>query len=194
MQPLPDQASMNTPQDPAQIIVVPEWPTPGKRFLVERDGQQEIWLVKDNNGTIEFIDSSTQQTKFWIRLGRCLSFSYLQGPGASPHDFGAMGQPAYHTVPPDCKVWNGRTWSQTYAVQMPRLSNPCYYGPRRKATVEGTPGRRHVTSDSSVEITGPGVRGGYSTTQYRVIYSEEMQFFKELAPGYIGRRAAFSAS
>jgi len=66
MQPLPDQASMDTPQDPAQIIVVPEWPTPGKRYLVERDGQQEIWLVKDNNGTIEFIDSSTQQTKFSV--------------------------------------------------------------------------------------------------------------------------------
>ena len=106
MQPLPDQASMDAPQDPAQIIVLPEWPTPGKRYLVERDGQQEIWLVKDSNGTIEFIDPSTQQRKFWIKLGRCLSFSYLQGPRASPHDFGAVGQPAYHTAPPDCKVWD----------------------------------------------------------------------------------------
>jgi len=161
MQPLPDQASMDAPQDPAQIIVLPEWPTPGKRYLVERDGQQEIWLVKDSNGTIEFIDPSTQQRKFWIKLGRCLSFSYLQGPRASPHDFGAVGQPAYHTAPPDCKVWDGRTWTQTYAVQMPRLSQPCYYGARRKAKVEGTPGQRLVTSDSSVEITGPGVPGGY---------------------------------
>jgi len=40
-----------------------------------------------------------------------------------------------------------------------------------------------------VEITGPGVRGGYYATRSRVIYSEELQFFKELAPGYIGRRA-----
>lgn len=45
---------------------------------------------------------------FGSSFGRCLSFSYLQGPHASPHDFGAMGQPAYHTVPPDCNVWNGR--------------------------------------------------------------------------------------
>ena len=189
MQPLPDQASMDAPQDPAQIIVLPEWPTPGKRYLVERDGQQEIWLVKDSNGTIEFIDPSTQQRKFWIKLGRCLSFSYLQGPRASPHDFGAVGQPAYHTAPPDCKVWDGRTWTQTYAVQMPRLSQPCYYGARRKAKVEGTPGQRLVTSDSSVEITGPGVPGGYYPTRYRIVYSEDLRFFKELSPGYIGSKA-----
>jgi hypothetical protein len=189
LQPLPDQASMDAPKESAQIVVLPEWPTQGKRYLVERDGQQEIWLVKDDKGTIEFLDQATQQAKLWIRLGRCLSFSYLQGPRSSPHDFGAVGQPAFHTAPPDCKVWDGRTWTQTYAVQMPRLAQPCYYGARRKAKVEGTRGRRLVTSDSSVEITGPGVPGGYYATQYRIVYSEELQFFKELAPGYIGRRA-----
>src|SRR5262245_58753142 len=95
VRPLPDQASMDAPQDPTQVIVVPEWPTAGKRYLVERDGQQEIRLVKDNMGTIEFIGSATQQTKFWIKLGRCLSFSYLQGPGASPHDFGQWASPRF---------------------------------------------------------------------------------------------------
>lgn len=72
---LPDQASMDSPPDSGAIVVVPEGPTPGQRYLVERDGQDEIWFVKDNNGMVEFIDPSTQQTKFLIKLGRCLSFS-----------------------------------------------------------------------------------------------------------------------
>ncbi len=190
MQPLPDQASMDAPQDPAQIIVLPEWPTPGKRYLVKRDGSQEIWLVKDNQGTIEFVDPSSQQVKFSIKLGPCFSFAILKRPGGrSIHDFEAMGKPAYHTAPPDCKVWDGRTWTQTYAVQMPTLPQPCYYGARRKAKVEGPPGDRLVTSSSSVQVTGPGVRGGVAWDEYRIVYSEKLGFFKELSPGYIGRKA-----
>jgi len=190
LQPVPDQASQDSPADPNGIVVVPRYPAQGKRYLIDRDGQQEIWRVKDDRGTIEFIDPSTQQVKFSITLGPCLSFAVLQRPtDQSTHDFAAMGKPAYHTAPPDCKVWNGRTWSQTYAVQMPRLAQPCYYGARRSATVEGLPGRRLVTSRSSVDITGPGVPGGYVQATYLIVYSEELSFFRELAPGYIGRRA-----
>lgn len=190
VQPLPDEASMNAPPDPARILVLPEYPTAGKRYLVERDGEQEIWSIKDGRGTIEFIDTSSKATKFSIKLGPCFSFEMLRRPGGrSTHDFGAMGKPAYHTAPQDCSVWDGRTWTQTYAVQMPSLAQPCYYGARRRATVEGPAGRRLLTSDSSVEITGPGVRGGYARDSYRIVYSEALRFFKELSPGYIGRKA-----
>lgn len=184
VQPLPDQASMDA-SDPAKILVLSEYPTSGKKYLVERDGQQEIWLVKDKQGTIEFIDQASQRVKLSIKLGPCFSFANMP----RQHDFGAVGKPAYHTAPEDCRVWDGRTWTQTYAVQIPRLHQPCYYGARRKAKVEGPPGHRLVTSDSSVEITGPGVPGGYYWTQYRITYSEELEFFKELSPGYIGRKA-----
>lgn len=190
VQPLPDQASMDTPPDPKLVIVVPEYPTAGKRYLVERDGEQEVWVVKDNAGTIEFVDAASGQLKLGMKLGPCLSFAVMHRPGwRSTHDFSAMGKPAYHTAPPDCRVWSGRTWTQTYAVQMPTLSQPCYYGAQRKASVKGEPGRRLVTSDSSVLVTGPGVRGGSGWDSYRIVYSEELQFFKELSPGYIGRQA-----
>ncbi len=71
MRPLPDAASMDAPSDSAKILVLPDYPTLGKKYLVERDGEQEIWLVKDNQGTIEFIDQSSGQTKFvaWPRPG-----------------------------------------------------------------------------------------------------------------------------
>lgn len=187
---LPDEASMNAPPDTKEILILPGYPKAGRRFLVERDGAQETWFVKDSAGTIEFIDPGSQRVKFSIRLGPCFSFSILRRPGGrSTHDFGAMGKPAYHTVPSDCQVWNGRVWTQTYAVQMPTLPQPCYYGARRKAKVEGPPGDRLVTSDSSVEITGPGVRGGIAWSEYRIVYSEKLQFFKELSPGYIGTKA-----
>ncbi|MBI4182823.1 MAG: hypothetical protein HY521_02350 [Proteobacteria bacterium] len=190
MQPLPDAASMDSPSAPDKIVVIPEFPTPGKRYVVERDGEQEVWLVKDNQGTLEFLDQSSQQLKFSIKLGPCFSFEVMRRPGGvGTHDFGAMGKPAYHTAPPDCRVWDGRTWTQTYAVQMPRLSQPCYYGAQRKAKIEGPPGDRLVTSDSWVVVTGPGVRGGSEQSAHRIVYSEKLQFFKELSPGYIGRRA-----
>jgi len=186
---LPDQASQDTPADSSKIVVIPDYPTAGAKYLVDRNGQLEVWLVKDGRGTIEFIDGATSQPKFSITLGPCFSFAVLRGPQASTHDFGAVGKPAYHTVPADCRVWDGRTWTQTYAVQMPRLAQPCYYGARRRAVVVGESGSRLVTSSSSVDITGPGVRGGYAQTTYQIVYSEELGFFKELAPGYIGRKA-----
>ena len=186
---LPDQASQDTPVDISKIVVIPEYPTAGTKYVIDRDGQQEVWLVKDGRGTIEFIDPATGQVKFFITPGPCFSFAVLRGPRASTHDFGAVGRPAYHTVPADCRVWDGRTWTQTYAVQMPRLPQPCYYGARRRAVVVGDPGRRLVTSSSSVDITGPGVPGGYAQATYQIVYSEELGFFKELSPGYIGRKA-----
>lgn len=185
---LPDEAAMNAPPNPRDVLILPKYPAQGRKFLVQRDREEEIWLVKDTEGTIEFLDLKSREVKFSIKLGPCFSFSVLQGPGSSTHNFGAMGKPAYHTVPEDCKVWDGRTWTQTYAVQMPRLPQPCYYGARRRAKVEGPPGDRLVTSDSSVEITGPGVRGGIARTDYRLVYSEKLNFFKELSPGYIGRK------
>ena len=183
-QQLPDQASIEAPSDPKVIIVLPEYPIAGKRYLVERDGTQEIWVVKDNRGTIDFLDPSSKKVKLSITLGPCFSFARLPR-----HDFSAVGKPAYHTVPEDCKVWDGRVWTQTYAVQIPTLAQPCYYEARRKAKVEGQPGSRLVKSDSSVDITGPGVRGGYARRDYQIVYSEQLQFFKELSPGYIGNVA-----
>ncbi len=184
---LPDEASMNAPPNPQDVLVIPEFPRPGSKYLVERDGEREMWLVKDNQGTIEFIDQSSLKVKFSIKLGPCFSFAILRGPtDLSPHNYSAMGKPAYHTVPDDCKVWDGRTWTQTYAVKMPRLPQPCYYGARRAAKVEGSTGNRLVTSDSSVGITGPGVPGGVARRKSRIVYSEQLQFFKELSLPHIG--------
>ena len=182
---LPDEASMNVPPNPKDVLVLPKYPTPGKKYLVERDGMQEVWLVKDGEGTIEFVDPSTQQLRLSIQLGPCFSFADMP----REHNFAAAGAPAYHTVPPDCRVWDGRTWTQTYKVQMPRLPNPCFYAARREAKVKGPDGDRLVTSASSVDITGPGIRGGYVNTRYTIVYSEKLNFFKELSPGYIGRNA-----
>ena len=39
-----------------------------------------------------------------LALVRRHRFSFAQ---LSNHDFGAMGKPAYHTAPPDCRVWDG---------------------------------------------------------------------------------------
>lgn len=190
VQPPPDEASMDAPSDAARIVVLPEYPASGKKYLVERDGEQEIWLIKDGHGTIEFVDTSSKLAKFSIKLGPCFSFEMLRRPGGrGTHDFGAMGKPAYHTAPRDCRVWDGRTWTQTYAVQMPTLPQPCYYGAQRKAKVEGPAGQRLVTSESWVEVTGPGVQGRSEHVRYRVVYSEALAFFKELSPGYIGRKA-----
>ena len=183
MQPLPDQADMDRPLSSESIIVIPEYPTPGKKYLVERDGKQEVWIVKDDKGTINFVDPSSQRVKLSIKLGPCFSFANLPR-----HDFAAVGKAAYHTAPEDCKAWDGRKWTQTYAVQIPTLLQPCHYGARRTVKVEGQPGQRLVTSDSSVEITGPGVRGGYVRRKYRIVYSEQLKFFKELSPGYIGKK------
>lgn len=184
MKPLPDQASMDAPSDPKNIITLPEYPTPGKKYLVERDGDQEIWVVKDDQGSIDFLDPSSQRVKLSIKLGPCFSFAKLPN-----HDFGAIGKPAYHTVPPDCRVWDGRTWTQIYHVQVPALSNPCAYAANRRAKVTGSAGERSVATTSNVEITGPGVRGGYAARTHTVVFSEKMGFFRELAPGYIGSKA-----
>lgn len=184
MQPLPDQASMDAPQDAKDTIILPEYPAPGKKYLVERDGSQEIWVVKDGQGSIDFLDPSSQRVKLSIKLGPCFSFAQLPN-----HDFGAMGKPAYHTAPPDCRVWDGRTWTQTYHVQVPRLSNPCAYAANRRTRVTGSTGERLVTTTTNVDITGPGVRGGYTARTHSVVFSEEMGFFRELAPGYIGSKA-----
>lgn len=182
---LPDEASMDAPSDPTMVMVLPQYPKPGKKYLVERDGQQEIWVVKDSGGTIEFVDISSQQVKLSIKLGPCFSFSSLPG-----HDFGRWGKPAFDTVPEDCKAWDGRTWTQTYGVQIPRLSQPCYYLAKRRAKVEGKAGDRLLTSDFLVEIhTARDSKFGGSVLQRkrRITYSESLDFFKELTPGYIGR-------
>ena len=183
-QPLPDAASMNAPADAVQVLVLPTYPTVGKRYLVERDGQREVWIVRDGKGRIDFVDETTQQSKLSMVLGPCFSFARLPR-----HDFSEVGKPAYHTAPEDCRVWNGREWTQTYGVQVRGLPQPCAYGARRSVRVSGPAGQRLAAADSDVEITGPGVRGGYARERYRVVYSEELQFFKEVSPGYIGRQA-----
>ena len=56
---------MDAPQQPAKIVILPEYPAPGRRYLVERDGAQEIWLVKDRPRT----------------AGKRLSNALMVGPG-----------------------------------------------------------------------------------------------------------------
>lgn len=182
-QPLPDAASMTAPAHAGQILVLPTYPAAGKRYLVERDGQREVWVVRDDKGRIDFVDEATQRTKASITLGPCFSFAKLPR-----HDFSEVGKPAYHTAPEDCRVWDGREWTQTYGVQIRGLPQPCAYGARRSVKVSGPVGRRLATARSFVDITGPGVQGGFARDQYHVVYSEELRFFKELSPGYIGRQ------
>lgn len=173
-------ASAPPPSDPAHVVRLPQFPAAGTRYAAERNGEQEIWVVKDANGTIEFHDRATDAVRLTIQLGPCFSFARMP----RRHDFAAAGSPAYLTAPPDCQVWDGRSWAYNYAVKI--YAQPCSYAGHVRATVTGAPGHRLVTSTTYVGMTGPGARNGYETWQVRLVYSEELGFFKELDPGYIG--------
>ena len=69
------------------------------------------------------------------------------------HDFARQGSPAYFTAPPDCRLWDGRTWDQTYRTLVMGWRNPCVYEARRKASVYDYEGSRRAIAGTRIHMT-----------------------------------------
>ena len=193
---LDDWQSMEMPEDPADIITVPRFPEEGRQFEIRRTyltkrssrarrrtpsgGYVEILKVVDSRGGLQFWRKGE-----WIhsiRLGECLSFANLD----NSHDFAARGSPAFFTAPPDCKVWEGREWHQTYRTLVPGWPKPCVYEAKRRANVYRTENGRRFKASTEIDMTmeKDGTMHSWSNV---VVYDENLGFFSEFDVGYVGR-------
>ena len=177
----PDSMDMNAPANPAAIVTVPEFPQANRRFAIQRTkGPGNVLRVADQKGRLEILNGGAVVTT--IDLGRCFSFSRMN----DQHDFGRQGSPQYATVPSDCRVWDGRQWSQTYRTQTTHYKNPCFYQPGFKAKVtQGAGGRM-------IETIGRGAGIVWDTQQTFTVdatvkYDEALGFFRSFDVGYIGQ-------
>ena len=121
------------------------------------------------------------------RLGKCFSFAMMD----QHHDVAARGSPAYFTAPPDCKVWNGRKWHQTYRTLTTKRFSPCVYEAKLSATVTGSGNAQLIKSRTQIHMTEE--RDG-STTDWSawVEYDVSLGFELSLNLVYgVGTRAAY---
>ncbi len=174
-----DSQDMNAPAA-SKIITLPAFPEKGRQFEIRRSGWLETLKVTDNNGTLQFwYEGNVTHT---IRLGKCFSFAMMD----QNHDFAARGAPAYFTAPPDCKVWNGRKWHQTYRTLTTTRFSPCVYEAKLSATVTGSGNAQLIKSRTQIHMTEE--RDG-STKDWSVWveYDVSLGFFKKFSVGYIGK-------
>lgn len=193
---LKDWQAVDAPADASQIITLAAFPEAGRQFEVRRTyrtnrsdrrnrrtprkGYVETLKVADEKGKLEFWrDGKLIHT---IRLGPCFSFAMMD----RDHDFAGQGSPAYFTVPPDCKVWDGRKWNQTYRTLVVGWYNQCVYEAERYAKVTGDSGARVVRSSSSIHMT---MEKDGTTYDWRTVveYDEKLSFFKMFDVGYVGK-------
>jgi hypothetical protein len=180
----PDWASTDAPASPAAIVAIPEFPQANRRFAIQRSGAHSgpgnILRIANQTGRLEILNGDNLVLS--INLGRCFSFARMD----EQHDFARQGNPQYATAPTDCRVWDGRRWTQTYRTQTSTYRNPCYYQPGYTARVAaGSNGRLVETTGA-----GPGiVWDNQRTFQVRtaVIYDEPLGFFRMFDVGYIGK-------
>lgn len=193
---LQDWQATNAPANTSNIITLPLFPKEGRQFEIRRtyvtkrlsrwnrrtppEGYLETLKVADSNGTLEFWRGGL--LIYTIQLGKCFSLARMD----EDHDFGESGTPAYFTAPPDCKVWSGRNWHQTYRTITTTRTSPCVYEAKRSASVTRSGGVRLVSSHTRIHMTEEkdGSTRGWST---RVQYDDGLSFFKMFNVGYVGR-------
>lgn len=191
-----DKQSEDAPADPSQIITLPKYPAEGRKFEIRRtyrtnrssrllrvtppEGVIETLIVKDGQGKLEFRrDGRYIHT---IYLGQCFSFAKMD----DNHDFRARGSPSFVTSPPDCRVWNDRTWQQTYGTLVQGWNNPCIYEARRRAKVYRDGDRLMFRSDEDIHMTMEKNGKTYDFS-HEVIYDTTLGFFRMFNVGYVGR-------
>lgn len=180
----PDWVSPDPPPNPAAVVTIPDFPQVGRKFAIKRSGRGsgsgDTMRVADGNGRLDILDG--KRVVQYINLARCFSFSRMN----DNHDWGKQGKPQWATSPSDCKVWDGRRWSQTYKTQVPQLRNPCYYQPAFEAHVSGAPGNFVV----EVRGNGPALftdRNEPFQVRTYVKWEETLGFFRTVDVGYVGR-------
>ncbi len=180
----PDWVSPEPPPNPAAVVTIPEFPQANRKFSIKRSGRGsgagDVLRVADGSGRLDILDGG--KLVQYVSLSRCFGFARMD----DNHDWAKNGKPQFATAPPDCKVWDGRKWAQTYKTQMRRLNNPCYYQPEFTAKVSGAAGNRIV------EVSGNGPGLVYDTKesfQVRtfVRWEEGLGFFRLFNVGYVGQ-------
>ena len=193
---LKDWQSMDAPKDAAKVITIPQYPEAGRIFEIRRTfltkrsdrrnrrtppgGYKETLKVADDKGTLEFWREGRRIHR--IELGPCFSFAKMD----RNHAFGRRGSPAYFTAPPDCKVWDGRLWNQTYRTLVVGWSNPCVYEAKRSATVFEIEDARRFRTSSTIHMTMDKNGKTYDWSNV-VEYDENTRFFSMFNVGYVGR-------
>lgn len=191
-----DWQAEDAPANPAEIVTLPTYPKAGRTFKIHRtfpttnsyranrktppEGYAETLKVADDEGALEFWrDGRLIHT---IKLGPCYSFAKLD----ENHDFAKRGSPAYFTAPPDCRLWDGRDWLQTYRTLVVGWTAPCVYEATRWATFVNDGGRRIVRSHTGIVMT---MEKDYSTHTWSkdVDYDPETKFFRVFDVGYVGK-------
>lgn len=193
---LKDWQSADAPNDVSDIIVLPEYPEAGRTFEIRRtyetnrrdrakrktppEGYLEILKVVDEKGTLEFWRDGNFIHR--VQLGKCFSFAKMD----KHHNFAAGGAPAFSTAPPDCRVWPGRQWHQTYSSLVVGWNRPCVYEAKRVVDIStDTGGGRIVSSTSLIHMT---MEKDGQTFDWKnlVRYDENLRFFKNFDIGYVG--------
>ena len=102
------------------------------------------------------------------------------------HDFGRQGKPEFATAPPDCRVWEGRRWNNSFKTQTSYLRNPCYYEGSFVAHVPPKDGGRVVETSGDVEGLVMDT-GRPFTFRTHVLWDDRLKFFREFDVGYVGK-------
>lgn len=191
-----DWQSQDAPEDRGEIVTLPTYPESGRAFNIRRtytttrssranrrtpaEGYLETLKVVDDQGTMEFWrDGRRIHT---INLGPCYSFAKMD----KNHDFEGRGSPAYFTAPPDCRLWDGRDWNQTYRTLVVGWHAPCVYEATRRATFRNDGDHRIVHTYTSIVMTMEK-NGSTQSWSNELAYDPETEFFKMFHVGYVGK-------
>lgn len=193
---LEDWQSTDGPNDPSKIVTIPRYPEQGRKFEIRRiyltenldrkklqtprEGYIETLKVSNGNGILEFWrDNKLIHT---ITLGECFSFAKMD----EHHNFARQGSPAYFTAPPDCTVWDGREWHQTYKSLVGGWEKPCVYEAKRQAKILAAGNGKNFISISNLHLTMEKNGKTYNWSNY-VEFDGDLQFFAMFDVGYLGR-------
>ena len=94
------------------------------------------------------------------------------------HNFANQGPGAYFTAPPDCTIWDGREWHQTYKSLVEGWEKPCVYEAKRQVKILAAGNGRSFISISSLHLTMEKNSKTYDWSNY-VQFNGDLQFFAE---------------
>lgn len=193
---LADWQSADRPEDPSKIVTIPEFPEEGRKFEVRRtylnkrpdraqrrtppDGYIEILQVTNGGKTLKFLRDG--KWIFSIKLGRCFSFAEMD----RNHKFENQGSASLSTAPPDCTIWDGRKWNQTYRTLVGGWHNPCVYEAQRVTHTFIVGESLRFRSTGEVHMTMEKNGKTYDWENF-VVFDTDSNFFSDFNVGYIGR-------